>query len=428
MASSRPWPFDDDDDRPSGSVRPLSQADLQAILAHLGDDPDELLAGTGADRPVVAVRVRASVGRPGGSAQARWRRLRAAEWAAWTRTLPWRVAAILGIGAAGGVLGSLLAPRLGLVLGGLAAMAAGWGLRFRPSPDAVAWRRGAAGERRTARLLGPLERHGWAVLHDLAVPGSRANIDHLVIGPGGVFVIDSKQYRGRLQLDPSGRLWHGRYPLAPTLRAVSFEADQAAQVLPDPGVAVVPIVAVHGAQVPWGKVVIDGVPVVAARRLPSMLRAAPGGAGARAGRRPGRPGPGPLPRRRLTRNATGPQTVRPNSSSRPFLPNRMRTWEAAVAASSRPWSWRDRGRAFGACCFAGKLRSPAGLAPGQPWRGRVGPYASPYAERSRTPRGSGRRVRAGHAPSWGQSAARAAADWPPSGEWSGRAGWCASRD
>ena len=62
-----------------------------------------------------------------------------------------------------GVLGSLLAPRLGLVLGGLAAVAAGWGLRFRPSPDAVAWRRGAAGERRTARLLGPLERHGWVV-------------------------------------------------------------------------------------------------------------------------------------------------------------------------------------------------------------------------------------------------------------------------
>src|SRR5215218_2096606 len=72
MASSPPWPFDDDDDRPSGSVRPLSQADLQAILAHLGDDPNELLAGTDAGQPVVAVR--ASVGRPGGSAQATWRR------------------------------------------------------------------------------------------------------------------------------------------------------------------------------------------------------------------------------------------------------------------------------------------------------------------------------------------------------------------
>jgi Nuclease-related domain len=131
------------------------------------------------------------------------------------------------------------------------------------------------GERRTARLLGPLERHGWAVLHDPGVPGSRANIDHLVIGPGGVFVIDSKQYRGQPKLDPTGRLWHGCYSLAPALRAVSFEADQAAQVLPDPGLAVLPVVAVHGAQVPWGKVVMDGVPVVAAQRLPSMLRQLP---------------------------------------------------------------------------------------------------------------------------------------------------------
>jgi Nuclease-related domain len=275
MARSRPWPFDNDEDRPSGSVRPLSQADLQAILAHLSDDPDELLAGTDADRPVVAVRVRASVGRPGGSAQAKWRQLKATEWATWTRTLPWRVAATLGAGGAGAVVGGLLAPRLNLVVGALAAVAAGWGLRFQPSPDAVTWRRGAVGERRTARLLGPLERQGWAVLHDLALPASQANIDHLVIGPGGVFAIDSKQYRGRLQLDAVGKLWHGRYPLAPAVRAASWEADQAAQVLPDPGMAVVPIVAVHGAQVPWGKVVTDGVPVVSARRLPSMLRQLP---------------------------------------------------------------------------------------------------------------------------------------------------------
>ena len=271
MASSRPWPFDDED-RPSGSVQPLSQADLQAILAHLGDDPDQMLAGTIGDRPVVTVRVRASVGRPGGSTQAQWRRARAAEWTAWTRTLPWRAAATLGIGAAGGLLGSLLTPRLGLLVAALAAMATAWGLRCKPSPDAaVAWRQGASGERRTARLLAPLERHGWSILHDLAVPGSTANLDHLALGPGGVFVIDSKQYRGRLQLDAVGKLWHGRHPLAPTLAAVSWEADQAAQALPDPGVAVVPIVAVHGAQVPWGRVVTDGVPVVTAQRLPSLL-------------------------------------------------------------------------------------------------------------------------------------------------------------
>jgi Nuclease-related domain len=276
MASSRPWPFDDDD-RPSGSVRPLRQADLQAILAHLdlGDDSEELLAGTGMDRPVVAMRVRASVGRPGGSAQANWRRARAAERAAWIRTLPWRVAVILGVGASGGVFGGLLAPRLGLVLGGLAATAAGWGLRFRPSLDASAWRRGAAGERRTARLLSPLERHGWAVLHDLAVPRSQANIDHLVIGPGGLFVVDSKQYRGRLQLDPSGRLWHGRSPLAPTPAGGVVRGRPGRPSSARPGDGRGPIVAVHGAQVPWGKVVVDGVPVVPARRLPSMLRALP---------------------------------------------------------------------------------------------------------------------------------------------------------
>jgi hypothetical protein len=37
----------------------------------------------------------------------------------------------------------------------------------------------------------------------------------------------------------------------------------------------VPIVAVHGAQVSWGKVVVEGVPVVMARHLPSMLRQLP---------------------------------------------------------------------------------------------------------------------------------------------------------
>jgi len=295
MASSQPWPLDDDD-RPSGSVRPLSHADLQAILAHLSDDSEELLAGTGADRPVVAMRVRASVGRPGGSAQATWRRTRAVEWAAWTRTLPWRVAVILGIGAGGGFLANLLAPGLSLVVGGLAAMAAGWGLRFRPSPEASAWRRGAAGERRTARLLDPLERQGWAVLHDLAVPGSRANLDHLAIGPGGVFVIDSKQYRGRLQPDGSGRLWHGRYPLAPTLRAVSFEADQAAR--PRRGGA-----AGRGRPRRPGSLGQSGHRRGAGHSSPPPARHASGpagGAGARAGRRRGQPGPNPLPRRGLT--------------------------------------------------------------------------------------------------------------------------------
>ena len=34
------------------------------------------------------------------------------------------------------------------------------------------------------------------VLHDRRVPQSRDNIDHIVIGPAGVYVIDAKRYTG----------------------------------------------------------------------------------------------------------------------------------------------------------------------------------------------------------------------------------------
>ena len=37
------------------------------------------------------------------------------------------------------------------------------------------------------------------VLHDRAVPGGRANIDHIAVVPSGVWVIDTKHYRGRLE-------------------------------------------------------------------------------------------------------------------------------------------------------------------------------------------------------------------------------------
>jgi hypothetical protein len=78
-------------------------------------------------------------------------------------------------------------PRLGVTV----AAGLGWLLRFRSFPDTVAWRCGAAGERRTARLLAPLERRDWAVLHDLAIPGSAANIDHLV--SRGVTVVPAQR-------------------------------------------------------------------------------------------------------------------------------------------------------------------------------------------------------------------------------------------
>ncbi|GAB3260284.1 hypothetical protein GCM10027425_23350 [Alteromonas gracilis] len=60
----------------------------------------------------------------------------------------------------------------------------------------MAFAHGAEGEERTAQTLAALGA-GWTVWHDLHWPGrSRANIDHLVIGPGGVFVVDSKHWSG----------------------------------------------------------------------------------------------------------------------------------------------------------------------------------------------------------------------------------------
>jgi hypothetical protein len=64
-----------------------------------------------------------------------------------------------------------------------------------------AWAAGADGERRTADKLATLGAHGWVVLHDLHWPGRPfANIDHIAIGPGGVVVIDSKNWSGRVEV------------------------------------------------------------------------------------------------------------------------------------------------------------------------------------------------------------------------------------
>jgi hypothetical protein len=64
-----------------------------------------------------------------------------------------------------------------------------------------AWRRGAEGERQTGEVLARLEAEGWVILHDLHWPGRPfANIDHIAIGPTGVFVIDSKNWSGTVEV------------------------------------------------------------------------------------------------------------------------------------------------------------------------------------------------------------------------------------
>jgi hypothetical protein len=90
-----------------------------------------------------------------------------------------------------------------------------------------------------------------------------------------VFVIDTKNYRGRLRLSGDGLLWHGRTLLLPTLRATRWEADTLQARLGAPDIAVVPIVAVVGTVVPYGQVTSMGVTVIPATRLVGLLRSLP---------------------------------------------------------------------------------------------------------------------------------------------------------
>lgn len=61
----------------------------------------------------------------------------------------------------------------------------------------AAWQRGAIGEEILGARLDGLVGENLAVLHDRRIPGSTANIDHIVITPAGVWVIDAKRYKAR---------------------------------------------------------------------------------------------------------------------------------------------------------------------------------------------------------------------------------------
>lgn len=63
------------------------------------------------------------------------------------------------------------------------------------------WLVGSDGEKRTEKALKRLEREGWRVHHDLAAAYGSGNLDHVVIGPGGVFLLDSKNFGGEVTVE-----------------------------------------------------------------------------------------------------------------------------------------------------------------------------------------------------------------------------------
>ncbi|MGA3114988.1 MAG: nuclease-related domain-containing protein [Syntrophobacteraceae bacterium] len=69
--------------------------------------------------------------------------------------------------------------------------------------------RGALAEERVSVQLGDLPER-YHALHDIAFKGF--NIDHVVIGPGGIFLIETKSYRGEVDANGDMLLLNGKPP------------------------------------------------------------------------------------------------------------------------------------------------------------------------------------------------------------------------
>ena len=89
-----------------------------------------------------------------------------------------------------------------------------------------------------------------------------------MIGPSGVFVIDSKQWTGSVHQGIDGLVWHNSYRLDRTLDIVRWEAETVGQLL---GTRAVALLCVHGAHVQGGGLHAQGVAVVPAHLLRGAL-------------------------------------------------------------------------------------------------------------------------------------------------------------
>jgi hypothetical protein len=120
----------------------------------------------------------------------------------------------------------------------------------------------------------------WIVLHDRAVPvpGSRANLDHVVVGPTGVWVVDSKAFRAPLRGGWRSVTAGG---VAVDTGPAAWEAEVLDEALG--GVGVRALVAVHGTGLARRGRRVGGVRVVPASGLVRRLRRRRGSA--RLGRR-----------------------------------------------------------------------------------------------------------------------------------------------
>jgi nuclease-like protein len=166
--------------------------------------------------------------------------------------------------------------RIGLTVAAVAATAdALYHSRTRAVVPAAT--RVTSAQRRTRRRLTRLAPSGYISLHARMIPGADSVIDHLVIGPAGVYAVNSQCWDRRLPVRATqgGQLYHGPFDQASELENARWQAGQAGQLiggaLGQP-VAVRAAMVIYGPTVPWIVVKVSGVDVFCGRRLRKYLR------------------------------------------------------------------------------------------------------------------------------------------------------------
>ncbi len=141
---------------------------------------------------------------------------------------------------------------------------------------ATGWYDGAEGEIEVGAQLATLPPE-WAVFHALPIGGHGWDIDHVLVGPGGVVTINTKQHRGA-QITVEQRTVIVGERSVPYVRHARFEAErittllQGRRPLTDP---VHPVVAFVGARSLTYRSVPDDVKIVDVRNLVDWLTGLP---------------------------------------------------------------------------------------------------------------------------------------------------------
>jgi hypothetical protein len=187
----------------------------------------------------------------------------------------WRRRILLTV-IAGAVFSIIFTWRLGLTIAVIVAIAdTVWRSRTMASvPPGV---KVTQAQRKTQRQLARLERSGYRALHSRPIPGSKEFIDHLVIGPTGVYAIDSEKWDRRLPIRTRNarQLWHGPESKKDRLEHAKWEAERASTLLSGnlrEEIIVRPTMAIYGPKIPWDIATIRDVDVYSGPRVRKYLR------------------------------------------------------------------------------------------------------------------------------------------------------------